>query len=423
MGRFLSGLLVAEFGFMFGRSIQHHVCWMLTDEYKRSQLPVVRAVRAGSSLDAPLVPHSILPPSIPGSPVRSRVKALGGSADESARAAQLYNSLPAEVWRQIFATAVRPCIHAQRSRTIDDDDDDSFSLVNLERPYSFCDSRNTKLALCLVSKSFNSLATEFLYEHILLTSYKILNTAIRLSTHRGANRLWWTKALWLCFSFTRGIIPSVAPLLSKCVNLRLLIFEVNPRVDLDQVKTVYRSLPQSVRAIRWDMGGLPIFQHIPTTVLDNICQMSIESGTMVSIAITLPRLTSLRAKDIFAPTNLTLPALRNVCSVAWQRTRELESSPFGLFIQSYAQQITTLQIEISYSMVVDFPIPLIDCCTNLATLKYDPFMVCIRNPPQSINRAAVQHAKLTHVYLCNPYYCPDIIRVMSLNELWEASYT
>jgi len=97
-------------------------------------------------------------------------------------------------------------------------------------------------------------------------------------------------------------------------------------------------------------------------------------------------------------------------------SKELESSPLGLFIQSYAKQITTLQIE-SGGSFVDFPVLLIDRCMNLTTLKYDPFLVHIRNPPQSIDRDAVQHTKLTHVYLLY-----NVLLVMSLTGAWEANY-
>jgi len=82
-------------------------------------------------------------------------------------------------------------------------------------------------------------------------------------------------------------------------------------------------------------------------------------------------------------------------------------------------KITALQIESGGSFEVDFPVPLIDCCTNLETLKYDPFLVRIRNPLQSIDRDAAQHTKLTHVYLV---YCPDAVLIASLTEPWEANY-
>ena len=302
------------------------------------------------------------------------------------------------------------------SRRIGDDDDDPFNL----NPKHLRGSIKTKLALCLVSKSFNSLATEFLYECIHFNSRDGLNRAVPLFTRGGANKLWWTKVLEINFCYTRGRGKSVTPithLLPKCANLRLLVFpKVSPELDLDQVETVYRSLPRSVRAIRWDTFDLPILQWLPTTVLNNIYQMSIKSVDLMSgPALTLPRLTYLHATDEFAPTNLTLPALRTVCLVAWGRDKELESSPLGLFIQSYAQQITRLQIETPFE--VDFPVPLIDRCTNLATLKYDPFLVRIRNPPQSINRDAVQHMKLTHVHLLY-----NIKLVTPLTGAWEANY-
>jgi len=325
----------------------------------------------------------------------------------------------AEVWRQIFAAAVRPCVHAQRVQTIGDDDDDPF---NLAHPQHLRGSLKTNLALCLVSKSFNSLATEFLYECIHFTSYNGLNPAIRLSTREVANKFWWTKVLSLRFWLIMdNVAASVAHLLSKCVNLRLLVFEMGPSVGLDQVEPVYRSIPRSVRAISWNMVDSPLYQHTPTAVLDNISQLSIDSRTMMPTpALTLPRLTYFRAMDMFAPTSLTLPALRTVCMVAWRRNKKLESSPLGLFIQSYAKQITALQIESGGSFEVDFPVPLIYCCTNLEMLKYDPFLIRIRNPPQSIDRDAVQHTKLTHVHLV---YCPDVVLIMSLAEPWKANYT
>jgi len=197
-------------------------------------------------------------------------------------------------------------------------------------------------------------------------------------------------------------VAPVAHFLSKCVNLRLLDFAaptMDPEVDHDQVKSVYRSLPRSVQAIRWELGDQAIFQNIPTIVLDNICQMSIESRTMMSTpALTLPRLTYFRARDNFTPTRLTFPALKTVCLVPWARDKDLESSPLGLFIQSVAKQITTLQIENSYFFTVVFPVPLIDCCTNLTTLQYDPFTVCVQMSSQSDHPDIVQHTKLTHIY-------------------------
>ena len=51
----------------------------------------------------------------------------------------------------------------------------------------------------------------------------------------------------------------------------------------------------------------------------------------------------------------------------------LESNPLGSFIQNYANQITTLQIENDGNFrIVDLPVPLIDCCTNPTTLNYEP---------------------------------------------------
>jgi len=256
---------------------------------------------------------------------RPRVKALGDTASESDQAPQMYNSLPAEVWRQIFATAVRPRVHAQRVQKIGDDDDDPFNLAN---PQYLRGSLKTTLALCLVSKSFNSLATEFLYKCIRFTCLDHLNSAIQHSTDGGVNNFWWTKVLELRLWYTMDSSSA------SVTHLRLVVFAapvVVTDVDFNKVKTVYRSLPRSVRAIRFGADSLPPSQLISTTALDNICQISIESGTMMpASALTLPRLTYFRARDEFAPTNLIFPALRIVCLVAWWRKKELESSPLGL---------------------------------------------------------------------------------------------
>jgi hypothetical protein len=333
----------------------------------------------------------------------------------------MYNSLPVEIWRQIFAVAVRSCVHAQRLQAAGDDDHDPF---NLGSPHLLRHTLKTKLSLCLVSKDFNSLASEFLYECIYFTSHERLISAIRHSTRGGTSKFWWTKVLALRFWYTMGSsVASVAHLLSKCVNLRLLVFAaptMGPEVGLDQVGSVYRSVPRSVQAVRWVMGDQPIFQNIPTTVLDNICQMSIESRTMMSTPVlTLPRLTYFRAKDPFGPFNLTFPALRSVCFVAWQRNTKLESSPLGLFIQSYAKQITTLRFENGGDFsTMEFPVSLIDCCTNLTTLEYDPFVMCPLqfNDPDTL----VQHTKLTHIHLFISVP-PDHLAYFSV-KLWEINY-
>jgi hypothetical protein len=332
------------------------------------------------------------------------------------------DAVPVEIWRQIFAVAARPCVHAERCQTTADYDHDPF---NLSDPHLLDDSLKTKSALCLVSKGFNSLATEFLYESVHFTSHERLNSAIQHSSRGGANKFWWTRVLVLQSWYTMdSAVPSVARLLSKCLNLRLVVFAaptktMGPEVDLDQVKSesVYRSLPRSVQAIRWEWGDLPIFQSIPAVVLDNICQMSIESSAMMSTpALTLPRVTHLRAKDVFAPANLTFPALRTVCLVAWGYDTGLESSPLGLFIQRHGQQITTLQIENRSDFgFVQFPVPLLDCCTNLKTLMYDPFEVCARKELRfDPDPDAVQHTKLTHVYL---FPSVDLLRMISVEEV------
>ena len=156
----------------------------------------------------------------------------------------MYHSLPAEVWRQIFAVAVRPCVHMQRPQN-DDDNHDPFNLSG-PGPYLFRDTLKTKLALCRVSKCFNGLATEFLYECVYFNSHDRLNAAIQHSAREDTNKFWWTKVLALRFWYTMGSsVALVARLLSKCVNLRLLRFAaptMGPEVGLDQVKSVYRSL-------------------------------------------------------------------------------------------------------------------------------------------------------------------------------------
>jgi hypothetical protein len=310
----------------------------------------------------------------------------------------MYNSLPVEIWRQIFAAALRPCVHAQRLHTTGDDDDhDPF---NLHPSHFLRHTIRTKWALCLVFKRFNSLATEFLYEMVYFRFDKFLAIG-------SMDKFWWTKVLVLPYVFPTGRLAPLLPLLlSKCVNLRLLHCEppiVGLNCDPDQVMLVYRSLPRGVQAIRWRSSARAISEKIPITVLDNICQLSIESPTITStLVLTLPRLTYLRAKDTFMPTNLTFPALKTVCLMAYDRGSELESSPFGLFIQGYAKQITTFQIENRCKhFIVAMPLPLIDCCTNLTALKYDPFMINLPNPPPF---NSIQHTKLTHVYnfMSNP---------------------
>jgi len=334
----------------------------------------------------------------------------------------MYNSIPVEVWRQIFSVAVRRCVHAQRLQaTADDDDHDPF---NLGSSHLLRDTLKTKLALCLVSKGFNSIATEFLYESVHFISYEHLKSAIQHSPRGVTNKLWWTKVLVLRFWYAMDSwVASVAHLLSKCVNLRFLYFAalpLDPEVGLDQVKAVSRSLPRSVQAIRWEMGDRPIFQNIPTIVLDNICQMSIESRAVMSTpALTFPRLTYFRARDNFTPTSLTFPALKTVCLIAWECDRDLESSPLGLFIQSVAKQITTLQIENDKFFTVELHVPLVDCCTNLTTLKYDPSTVCVRMSSLSDDPDIIQHTKLTHVY--NFISIIPVSRIFRLPR-WKANY-
>jgi hypothetical protein len=336
----------------------------------------------------------------------------------------MYNSLPVEIWRQIFAAAVRPCVHAQR--TGDDDDHDPF---NLHPSHVLRDTLTTKSALCLVSRRFNSLATEFLYENVHFRSNNILDSGVANEFSPSTNKFWWTKVLVLPYCYAMGSsAPLVAHLLSKCVNLRLLNCGP-PTIGLgsnpDQVMSVHSSFPRGVQTILWRSSNKPTLENIPIIVLDNICQMSIESTTIVSThVLTLPRLTYLRARDSFTPTNLTFPALKTVCLIPYDCISGLESSPFGLFIQGYAKQITTFQIEnhCNHSAVA-MPLLLIDCCTNLTTLKYDPFDFMIPNPPLS---NTVQHTKLTHVYnfISNPLkrvICRFPGHMITLHPKWEAN--
>lgn len=346
----------------------------------------------------------------------------------------MYNSLPVEIWRQIFAEAVRPCVHTQRFQTTGDNDDDH-DPFKLHCPHLLHGILRTKMALCLVSKRFNSLATEFLYEYVHFTSNNFLYPATQHSPRGGTNKFWWTKVLVLRFGYaTGGSAPLVTDLLSKCVNLRFLYFaqpSIGPEFSPDQVKLIYRSLPQSLQAICWRGDIQPKLENIPVIVLDNICQMTIESPTMTPThVLTLPRLTYLRAKDSFKPNNLNFPVLTAVCLVAYDRSSELESSPLGLFIQGCAKQITVLQIENDReSLTVDFPLPLIDCCINLTTLKYDPFLVRVRRLPGFNDPDTIQHTKLTHVYnfisrpLMNVLYHLPNSRIVALHTLWAENYT
>jgi len=305
----------------------------------------------------------------------------------------MYNSLPIEIWRQIFATAVRPCIHTQRLHTTGDDDDDPF---NLQSSHLLHDTLRTKLALCLVSKLFNSLATEFLYESVHVTD--INNNSLDTGS---TNKFWWTKVLSLRCSFEMGsLVPLVTHLLSKCVNLRILYLESTmggPYLSPDQVRSICHSFPRGVQAIGWGWDTQCILEHVPIIVLDNICHMSIGWTTIMSThVLTLPRVTYLRAIDSFTPTNLIFPALKTVCLVTHYHIFELETCPLALFIQSEAKQITTLHIDSDpLSSPVAMPLLLIDRCTNLTTLKYDPFMVQVGDPPLV---KTIQHTKLTHVY-------------------------
>jgi hypothetical protein len=313
----------------------------------------------------------------------------------------MYNSLPVEIWRQILAAAVRPCVHAQRFHTTGDVYNNDHDPFNLHPSHLLHHTLRTKLALCLVSRCFNSLATEFLYENVHFRSNDILDSGVVNEFSPSTNKFWWTKVLVLPYCYPMGRpAPLVAHLLSKCVNLRLLYCEpptIGPDFNPHQVMSVYRSLPRGVQAIHWRRSTEPILGSFPTIMLDNICQLSIGSTTIVSTRVlTLPRLTCLRADDSFTATNLTFPALKTVCLIAYDYGSALESSPFGLFIRSYAKQITTLQIEnFRLCFTVEMPLPLIDCCTNLTTLKYDPFTIRVPNPPPFNN---IQHTKLTHVY-------------------------
>ena len=293
------------------------------------------------------------------------------------------------------------------------------------------------MALSLVSKRFHSLAIEFLYEYVHFTSTNFLYSATQHSPRGGTNKFWWTKVLVLRFGYaTRGSAHLVADLLSKCVNLRLLYFahpscfaprSINPDFSPDQVKLIYRSLPRSLQAIRWRRDIWPALENIPVIVLDNICQMSIGSPTIAPThVLTLPRLTYLRATDSFQPNNLIFPVLTAVCLVAYDRGSELESSPLGLFIQGCAKQITVLQIENHRGfLTVDLPLPLIDCCTNLTTLKYDPFVVRVRRLPGFNDPDTIQHTKLTHVYnfisrpLKTAIHHFPISRTTPLQPRWE----
>jgi hypothetical protein len=404
----LSAALVPEFGFLFGRSIRLCIDSRI-ENASSSRLEIPPGL-----IQSWLLPFQALP-------VARRSFVLGDTASEPARDPHMSGALPVEIWRQILAAAVRPCVHAQRRQIMADDDHDPFSLNGPRLPH---DNLGTNLAVCLVSKGFNSLATEFLYESVHFTSHERLNSAIQHSPWGGTSKFWWTKVLALRFWYTMdSAVPSVACLLSECVNLRLVVFAAPksvPKYDLDQFRLVYRALPLSLQAICWKMGNPPIFQTIPAGILDNISQMSIESSTMMSTPpLTLPRVTYLRAKDLFAPTNLTFPSLRTVCMVVFWRTVELESSPFGRFIQRHAKQITTLQIDTGRNFtVVEFPVPLLNCCTNLTTLKYDPFTVCTRNRPLSSD--TFQHTKLTHVFL---FLSTPLGSVRPRLHLWASNYS
>jgi len=129
-------LLVAEFDFLLGQS---HDRWIET------LLVLVHVLRL----------HSWLLPC---------QGALGSTTSELARAPQMYNSIPVEIWRQTFAVAVRRCVHAQRLQATAAADD--HGPFNLGSPHLLQDTLKIKLALCLVSKGFNSIATEFLYESV-----------------------------------------------------------------------------------------------------------------------------------------------------------------------------------------------------------------------------------------------------------------
>ena len=163
--------------------------------------------------------------------------------------------LPPELWRIIFAFAVRPCTHV--SSALDASDSgrplDPLALaVAATRPTVL----RTKLAFLLVCKHWHRMAKDILYEHVIFKSYEPLTHRLAALVNLGSDTSPFcsTKSLVLyVYDWEWWNIP-VVKLLKLCDNLRTLVlgsYSIGSLSNSDGMRLVINAIPSNLVALAY----------------------------------------------------------------------------------------------------------------------------------------------------------------------------
>ena len=164
-------------------------------------------------------------------------------------------SLPPEIWRIIFAFAVRPCVHVSSALDVSDSGHslDPLALaVAATRPTVL----RTKLSLLLVSKNWCGMVRDTLYEHITFHSQESLTQCLAAIAKSGPETpvFHFTKSLVLCiFDWERWHVPVVKNL-RLCKNLRTLVLGYYPlpvHFDSNGMQLVINAIPSNLVALAY----------------------------------------------------------------------------------------------------------------------------------------------------------------------------
>ena len=169
-------------------------------------------------------------------------------------ASESLSPLPPEIWRIIFAFAVRPCVHVSSALDASDSGHslDPLALaVVATRPTVL----RTKLSLLLVSKCWYGLVRDILYEHIIFHSQESLTRCLAAIAKLETGILFrFTKSLVLhVLDWERWHIP-VAKILKLCENLRTLVLGYYPRpfhFDSNGMQLVINAIPSNLVALAY----------------------------------------------------------------------------------------------------------------------------------------------------------------------------
>ena len=165
------------------------------------------------------------------------------------------SSLPPELWRIIFAFAVRPCAHV--SSALDASDSGrSLDPLALAVAATHPTVLRTKLAFLLVCKHWHRTARDILYEHVIFKSYESLTRCLAALVNLGSDTspFYSTQSLVLyLYDWKSWNIP-IVKILKLCDNLRTLVLGIYSqcfRYSSDGMRLVINAIPSNLVALAY----------------------------------------------------------------------------------------------------------------------------------------------------------------------------